>query len=59
MRETAEICWYAASTLAALAVLLTAALTIYSVLLAAFGKDNNNLLHWCGSLKPQTNGEPK
>lgn len=45
MREIAEICWYAASTLAALAVLLTAALAIYSVLLAAFGKDDNNLLH--------------
>lgn len=38
MREIAEICWYAAGTLAALAVLLTAALTIYSVLLATFDK---------------------
>ena len=45
MREIAEICWYAASTLAALAVLLTAALTIYSMLLAAFGKADNDLLH--------------
>lgn len=45
MQEIAEICWYAASTLAALAVLLTAALTIYSVLLATFGKDDNALLH--------------
>lgn len=45
MREIAEICWYAASTLAALAVLLTAALAIYSMLQATFGKDDNDLLH--------------
>lgn len=45
MRKIAEICRYSAGTLAAPAVLLTAALTIYSVLLSAFGKDDNDLLH--------------
>ena len=44
MRTVAEICWYLASTLAALAVLLMAALMIGSMLLAAFDQDDNVLL---------------
>lgn len=43
MKAVAEFIWYLASALAGSAVLLLAALTIYSSLIAAFGKDDYTL----------------
>ena len=43
MTDVAEFIWYLASAAAGSAVLLLAALTIYSTLLAAFSKDDYTL----------------